>query len=253
MICSTRREGTVQTLRWISVVAIFFFTAGLQAQTSEDWKRRNDRGNRYEGLVSISTGNPDLEVLSFTGFFEPFRGNVDLKMKFFMPFSANPFIIAHELDDQRQYWMEVKSAAWRSGTWNEFSPWPTNDVIAKEVIPWDNIGVLIKLNAGNQLAPAFVYHRYLPDRVQQYSFYLRSNRNLKNVRLTLEGTNTASKRTTQTLNLGKQAASVPFSAHLNLNGFKEGMVRVIITRELRDSPQSLPVREYVFYHKPQLP
>ena len=248
----SRKGEIARVLGRITVIAVFLFTIGVYSQTTEAWKRRNDKGNRYEGLISILTGNPDLEVLALTGFFEPFKGKVNLKIKFFLPVSANPSITAHEIEEQRQYWMEVKPKKWQTGSWNEVNPWPTGDVITREAIPWDNIAVLIRLNDSDQLIPAFVYNRRTPNRVQKYTLYLRSNRDLKIVRFTLSGDNSGSKPKSSSLVLGKQSANVPFAAHLDLSGFNDGWIRVMIERELRDSPQKLPVREYAFYHHKQV-
>jgi len=52
--------------------------------------------------------------------------------------------------------------------------------------------------------------------------------------------------------LGRQAANVPFPVRLDLSNFGEGHVRVMIERSLRNSPQTLPVHEYGFYHKAEL-
>jgi len=225
-------------------------TLKVHSQADEAWKRRNDRGNRYEGLVSIRTGNPDLEVLGFIGFFEPFSDNVNLKVRFFVPSAAKPSIIAHEVEEEKQYWMEVKPQDWTVGAWNEFHPWPTGDVIFKEGIPWNNVTVLIRVGA--DLAPAFIYHRRSPNSAQSYILYLRSNRNLRSVHLTISGKSLASQPILRVVRLGRQAANVPFPVRLDLSNFGEGHVRVMIERSLRNSPQTLPVHEYGFYHKAEL-
>jgi hypothetical protein len=234
------------------ILIVFTFSLGsyhVSPGQTDSWKKRNDRGNRYEGLISINTGNPDFEVLSFTGFFEPFSSNVVLKVKFFYPKKSNLSIIAQEIDDQRQYWMEAKPQRWQSGEWNEFSPWPTGDVLIKEGVPADNLGVLIKSGGEDQLIPAFIYHSRLPDSVRKYTMYLRTNKNLKSVKFILSGTGSNAKPMSKTWYLGSQTASVPFPANLDVQDFKEGIIRVVVERELRNGTQKLPTREYLFYHK----
>lgn len=218
-------------------------TSGTQ---DDAWKRRNDKGNRYEGLVSIPTGNPDLEVLSFTGFFEPFNRNVNLRVRFFLPGRSNLSIIAHEIEDQKQYLMVAKPQGWTPGGWNEFSPWPS-DVVVREGISSDNVGVLITIDQTNQLAPAFVYYSRAPHNVNSYTMYLRSNKNLSRVLLTLHGSDSSSRP--RTWPLGAQAADVPFRVNLDTRGFPEGKLTLVIDRDLRGNPQKPPTREYSFYHK----
>ena len=230
------------TLAISSKLALNTITSPAQ---DESWKRRNDKGNRFEGLVSISTGNPDLEVLSFTGFFERFNRNVNLRVRFFLPSLSSLSITAQEIEDQKQYLMVAKPQAWSPGVWNEFSPWPT-DVVLREGISSDNVGVLITLAQSSQLAPAFVYYSRTPNVVDSYTMYLRSNRNLRRVKLSLYGTDHS---TVRSWALGQQSANVPFPVNLDTRGFPEGTIRLVIERELSGVPQKPPIREYSFYHK----
>jgi hypothetical protein len=79
--------------------------------------------------------------------------------------------------------------------------------------------------------------------------YLRTNKNLKSVKFILSGTGSNAKPMSKTWYLGSQTASVPFPANLDVQDFKEGIIRVVVERELRNGTQKLPTREYLFYHK----
>ncbi len=224
---------------------------------NDAWRRRNDRGNRYEGLISVITGNPDLEVLSFTGSrqnFDPGQ-NVNLKVKFYLPAEAPISITAQETEDQKQYWMEAKPRAWRAGAWNEFSPWPTGDVILKEEIPSDKLGVLVRMEGGagtTQLIPALVYHSNAPTSVSTYTLVLRTNRNLNHVYLTLYGNAKGGQPNPERLTLARQTANVAFNVEIPAWKFNEGPMRLVVERELRNSTEKLPQREFTFYHKPEV-
>jgi len=142
--------------------------------------------------------------------------------------------------------MIAKPQSWSPGVWNEFFPWPT-DVVLREGISPDNLGVLITLDQSSHLVPAFVYYSHAPGNVLRYTMYMRSNRNLRRVHLSLFG---ADNSTPRTWALGPQAANVPFPVNLDTQGFPEGTIRLVIERDLTGVPQKPPIREYSFYHKP---
>ncbi len=68
----------------ILLLALLAGAADAQ-EPSEWWKRKNDRGNRFEGLIEIPVGRPQLELLSFLGSKESYTENVDLRIRFFVP------------------------------------------------------------------------------------------------------------------------------------------------------------------------
>ena len=90
------------------------------------------RVNRCEGVISVQTGNPNLEVLSFTaGDKEAFGGrDVVLKVRFFQREPGRLSITARELNPKRLYFMRANRTEWSpAGVWHVFEPWPTGDVI----------------------------------------------------------------------------------------------------------------------------
>jgi hypothetical protein len=222
--------------------------SGLNIDQDASWRLRNDRGNRYEGLVSVSTGNPDFEVLSF-GYMEPFSGDVALKVRFFYPGGALS-LTGREIKQLRQYWMEAKPQSWRSGAWNEFSPWPTGEVILRAAIPWNNLGVLVTLNE-NQLLPAITYHSRMPDRINEYTMYLKSKDTLVNVKFTLTAVGRDVKIKPKTWWLNHQKGGVPIPVVIDVRGFPEGFLKLVVEREVSGDANK-HTREFVFYHKPSV-
>src|SRR5262249_38682227 len=154
---------------------------------------------------------PGIEAISFTGFWEPFDKNIVLRIRFYLPTKATISITSQELEDLRQYWMEAKPISWRSAAWNEFSPWPTQDIIDKEAISQNNLGVLIKVEGGTSgkdtLIPAFVYHSNLPSSVGGYTLYLRSNRYLNGVKCFLSKITKNGESKFRNWTLGKKIAN----------------------------------------------
>lgn len=223
---------------------------------SDEWWQRNDRCNRYEGVTDLTTGNPDLEVLSFTGSQEGFgKESVNLKVRFFNHAEGKLSIIAQEIETRSQYFMKVKQESWPTGRWNEFGPWPTGDIINKENVESNRLGVLISAG-GNRLLPAFVYHSTLPATVSGYRMHLRSNKNFDVMRVSLYGNQDKGRPTPKPKALPGQVANMPFSINLDVRGYGEGPMRIVIERCLRKETDKkrctdkLPDHEYLFYHRP---
>jgi len=239
----------------VIAILITMLSAEVLGRT-EKWKRQNDRGNRYEGRIEIPVGSPDLELLSFIGFSEPFQRDVMLKVRFFLPGHLEVFIQGRELREQKQYWMESKSATWEAGAWNEFGPWPTREVLSREGIRSWNLGVVIRprkqiLNGG-ELVPAFVYHSTLPRSVAKYTIYLRPNSTLKKVTYSLYRIVKNQRVEVKTSSVfGEKIAGEPFPIEFEVRDLPEGPMRLYIEGEFKNRTGG-PIREYRFYHKPQI-
>lgn len=242
-------------MRYTAALAALLFVLALHpgryharpAYDDAAWRAKNDRVNRYEGVITRDVVGPDLQVLSLMGFFEPFRGNVNLKVRFFYPRQGDLSITAQEIVDLRQYWMEVKPLGWSPGSWNEFKPWPTGDVILREDVAPDNIGVLIRLDGNDQLLPAFTYHSSVPDRATRYAMHLRTGKHLRSVRFTLSGVGADSKPLTKPLVLGPQTAGIPFRADLDARGFADGLLSLKVWATPREGKPW--AEDYRFQHR----
>lgn len=244
-----RRLLQALTSALLLLTAASAFGARGPAQ-DDNWRRHNDRGNRYEGLIPVRTGKPDLDVLSFAGYSEPFEGDVVLKVKFFYPGQGRLSLIAREIDDQNQYWMEAKPWKLSPGDWNEFRPWPTRDVIRSEGIESGNLGVLIRLD-GERFLPAFTYHTVAPDGGGRYVVHMVASQTLSRLTLTLAAAEGGSaKGQTKTWLMGRQSLDTPFPVRLDARGFTEGFLRLSVEMKPADGRQKSPPLALVFYHKP---
>jgi hypothetical protein len=238
----------------VSLLALLL--AGDLLARTDKWKRQNDRGNRFEGRIEIPVGKPDLELLSFVGFREPFTGEVTLKVRFFLPTDAPVFIQARELQEDKHYWMESKRTSWRPGTWNDFGPWSTRDVLTREDIAPSNLGIVIRLHRdtgnGGEVLPAFVYHSTPPATFTRYTLHLRPTSTLKKVTYALSrivderevGVKASSL-------LGEKIAGEPFPIELDARNLPDGPLRLVVQGEYKNR-EGGPLREYTFHHKLRL-
>ncbi|MCX6627147.1 MAG: hypothetical protein NTW28_05915 [Candidatus Solibacter sp.] len=219
---------------------------------SEKWRQQNDRGNRFEGLIEVPASLPDLELLSFVAHWEPFERGATLRVLFYLPVEMPVVVESRELREQRQYWMESKPRSWRRGAWNEFGPWPTTEVIAREGIASDNLGVVVRPRGeawASTILPALVYHQHRPESVNRYSLYIRPNTTLRTVQYSADRVSDA-----KTVDLAKgmlvseKIAGEPFLIDLDFTGVKSGPVRLIISGTFKNRTGG-PVRKYEFYHR----
>jgi hypothetical protein len=129
----------------------------LSAQNgSLDYK---DRGNRYEGRVTIKRAKEQLTILSFTLYVRPFKpgDNVDWSVSFYAPLETNAAITAEDLDGEQQYRMESKSGYRSSLGWNHFSPWPTHDALVPLGLSADDVGIVVALTPSTPHPPSDIY------------------------------------------------------------------------------------------------
>jgi hypothetical protein len=237
-------------------MVIAVLSGEILAQTA-DWRKRNDHGNRYEGLIDLPVGLVDLELRSFVGFREEFspEASKDLKVRFFLQAPLPVFIKSMELQVVRFYWMESKAKKWNTGAWNEFSPWQTGEVLNKEGIPAKNLGVLIRLRedgvGSGELAPAFVYYSTLPTSVEKYMLYFRPGSTLKKVEYSLYRLGNGREVKIKSSSLqGEKTAGEPFPVELDVRALPEGPMKLVIAGEYKNQV-GRPFKEYSFYHKPQ--
>jgi hypothetical protein len=104
--------------------------------------------NRREGTNVHKDALQDFTLIGLHRNFPKFEPKSTLNVGFFVPqSSANPdrkiFVEATELRDSCHYFMTANiSPQWKNGSWNNFGPWPTADIIDPLSLGADNIGVL---------------------------------------------------------------------------------------------------------------
>lgn len=216
------------------------------------------RVNRCEGVTSVQTGNPTLEVLSFTaGDKEAFGGrDVVLKVRFFQSAPERLSITARELNPKRLYFMRANQTEWPpSGVWHEFMPWPTADVINRYRVSEKDLGVLVR-GSGNHLLPALVYHSALPASATTYKMHLRAGKNFDNVELSLYGNTARNRPSRKTWSLPPPKVNLAFEVRIDTDGFREGPMRLEVKLLKRKADRTVDeanshTETYTFYHKPQ--
>jgi hypothetical protein len=142
--------------------AIVSVSSGLLAQEIR-WSKDDDRGNRFEGVVSFPRAKPGIQLISFTSYIAPLpRGrSQSLYVKFYAESESWPVIEARELTPVRQYRMESKPWHVAARSWSSFGPWPTGDVLLPHDLALEQLGVLVYLtrtSGAMRLAPAAIYY-----------------------------------------------------------------------------------------------
>jgi len=206
--------------------------APAQSPSTEAWKKKHDLGNRYEGLIDIQTGNPTLELLSFTGYFRPFDGKQEWRVEFFSPARTAGIVIAREVEEQHQYWMESKPIQASPQQWSKFNGWNTGDVLVPTEAAPSNIGITVRISAGEvEYLPAFVFPanaRPISIAVESYNLQLRSDRPLDQVKYSISGKRQG-RRLSTTGNLGgTRPSTLSFLVKLDARPFDEGPLKAEI-------------------------
>jgi hypothetical protein len=243
--------------RLTSLIVLVFVSAKIEGSQAINIARF-DRGNRYEGLVDIpiaGSDRPALDLISFTGFFEPFTAGDSLRVRFFLPVPSSAVrIVAQELSEDRFYRMESKAQVWAPNTWAVFAPWPTGDVIGPGMVLPSNIGVVVFLDdrpAGQAfVAPAFV-ERAAAAEITRYRLQLRP------VRATLSAVSHTLERieSTRMVPVAMDRSTVerpdhrPFRIELDAASLPEGRYRLTIVGEVKNESALKVTRQYEFEHR----
>lgn len=229
---------------------MFVFVVMVVAQTP--WKQKHDLGNRWEGIVDIPTGNPPLELLSFTGYFQPFVGETEWRVRYFSPARARVVVYGRDVDDSFQYWMESKSAEAAARQWSEFK-WPTAPVLVRQGIQPAIVGVTVRVSGSDlQYLPAIVYPVFapLPKTVRSYNLQFRSAKTINNLEYTITGFKGGRALPPKRLAApGKRTAGEPFLLRIDVAAYDEGPMTVVV-RSLANTAE-IGAHEISFYHRPK--
>lgn len=227
---------------------------GYGQPTDDRWRQRNDRGNRHEGLIDKPVGGADLLPLSFVGWQEAFASEVDWRVCYFLPEARPLRVFARELTDRHHYWMESKRVEGTGGSWQEWGPWPTGEVILKERIPAINLGILVQPERRRSeelvLVPAFVYHSAPPDAADHYLLVLAPGRRLRRVSFELRRLDDPRAEPVFARTLpGAKEPGLPISMRLPVRDLEAGWMKVLVSGDVpnRRDPVALELR---FFHQP---
>jgi len=213
-----------------------------------------DRGNRYEGIKIVGAGAPDLELLSFTSYRENVKmnSNVDLKLKFYVWEDTSLYITAKELDNKLCYFMKPKKTRWSMG-WQQFYPWPTNDVLHCIKISPDELGIIARMYndeiGSRMIVPVILYHSKYPSHINKYTlvFLARQFYNIIDFKIY----RIQQKIPIYSNQLRQLIGGLPFSIMLDLAGQSSGFYRLEVNC-IDDNGRRGPQRYYFFYHQPEV-
>ena len=240
------------------MIGIFLFILNLPfeafCQPDEKWKERNDKGNRYEGKISMKVRRPLIELISFYSFKEEYTQDSILKVRFYLHDNFHVYLVAQELERREYYWMEAKPQKWRIG-WNEFGPWPVAQVLGRYEIPAGNLGILIRLfekepyleGGSGYISPAILYHSSLPSEARDYTAYFMPGKSFSGGSYEIYKGLNGGELLVKGL-VGRQSARVAFPVKFCLPRNWQGLVRFkIIVNIINEGTSS---HEYYFYHIP---
>jgi hypothetical protein len=224
----------------------------LGTEPADDWEKKHDMGNRYEGLRDFPVGaGPVIDVRGFFAFRELLDPSADtsLKVKFYLAEASHPVrITASEIHRKIFYWMRAKDRTWTAG-WNTFAPWPTRDVMRHAGVGIDSLAVLVRIDgqpAGSgTIAPAVLCSSTCNVRLSDYVLYLVPSKNLTGI------TYTVNSRGNQSLvsgALGPKSADVAFPLAFSLSGVPDGHMTITISSPVQDSVGVPPETVFAFDH-----
>ena len=221
------------------------------------FEEANDYGNRYEGIRGINVSAPPFQLIAFYSYIEPketFTAEDILKVKFYLPGTMVVRLTAQELTINKFYWMEAKPQQWQQG-WNEFSPWPAKDVLAKVQIPPHNLGVLARLDnqeGSGKISPVLLYCQSSPTKIVQYKAYFRPGISLSGgfFEVYKESRNHNGWESAMREPIGRQSAGIPFPIMFKLPQDWQGNAKLRMEVYPQDTTSPHPSREYYFYHVP---
>jgi len=232
--------------------------SSLQSSAQGVRSPQHERANRFEGLVGLPISGPNrpgLDLISFTGFFESFTGNVDLRIGFFLPSQAPVQIVAQELAEDRFYRMESKPGDWAPNEWSVFGPWPTGDVIIPDKVRPSNIGVVVHLDnrpeGRSLIAPAFVHQSTVAANLTRYRAQLRPVRTtLSAVDYTLERVEAERLVTVTKARLAvERPERQPFRVDLDATSLAEGRFLLSVVGHIKNDSTLKVNRQYEFEHR----
>jgi len=94
--------------------------------------QKHEFSNRFEGSYQ-NQGNTDLDIIGVLRSPISFNSPSTLSVKFFLPTTGlatdKVLVEAQEITQSRNYFMQSKSFPVHGANWNEFTPWPSGDII----------------------------------------------------------------------------------------------------------------------------
>ena len=224
-----------------------------QAANNQEWRGKNDRGNRYEGYITAPVSSR-FELVSFTALVEPYGASSNLTVRFYLPEALPATVVAREKQPRKFYWMESKAAAfsWKPLAWNEFTPWPTSAVL-RDAVPPSNLGVVVYLGhtdcSSCRVAPAWVSESPALTSPSLYTVYVRPNASMEQVEWHLYALGSGAETEIASATLESKRGGVSFPIDLDATRIPKGPIRLYIRGHITADPKARPTLELTFWNQ----
>jgi hypothetical protein len=242
----------------VCILVVALLTASAQMQNFV---------NRREGTNVHKDALQDFVLIGLHRNFAKFERKSILKVSFFLPEpGTHPdrkiFIEATELRDFCHYFMTANaSPQWKHGSWNNFGPWPTADIIDQLSINADNIGVLAGYRDGGDppvYMPVDVSPNHDKIQPQPYRIHFITGRDLQSLDISVSTSSGAPakisvpiQRCNRALNLNCKlyAAGSSQSLLLDMSSLPSGEYHVQFLGHVPNSLTPTSIDIMLYHHK----
>jgi len=239
----------------------FIVASTLASSLTVAYAQMKDWGNRKEGTADRPHHALEYELLGFYGYRQdyPLRGDVNLRLRFYLPEDEPFFIQAREIKVDKQYQMLPKpeKVARNADGWREFTGWPVSAVLGPNKISADNLGVIVRLGGAGEdvldLRPAVLIASQPPPAIEEYVLYLTVGRKLRSLDYQVTGASGYSKSYQQKADQkdrsieGNTVIPIRFAAMQLPPGPASVHLQGPYANDLTAAPLNITYR---FYHKP---
>jgi hypothetical protein len=187
-----------------------------------DWRRRNERGDRFEGLnygrpVGVD-GSLELVDAHWLPLPENLPATGHLALRFFVPAGARPEVVVRERMPRVYYRMEPHppAAGWRDKADNRFA-WPISEVLKPARLRLGDLAFQVRLEVGGSPLEHYAVVGVAAgsaEQRQRVRVVLMPKRNFSASNYAIGGTCGPTSRRSPAVDLGPQYAGVPFPIDL---------------------------------------
>lgn len=214
-----------------------------------------NRGDRYEGIRSVSVGGLDVELLS-ARVDDPKRSDTpwgdQVALRFFLPAADPVHITVRQVrSGATNYWLDRVQRSWKEGSVNEYS-WATAPVLRRLLdVRFEDLGVVIRVGRDDPLArtqrvlPVVLFQQQPVDVARAYRFSLKTNGRARVSAVIYSGNTEIYRRPDNW-----EEAGSPFTILWRADSVAEGWYRLVVSGHFaNNAPLN---KEIVFYHRPTL-
>ena len=228
--------------------------AGPFTQSNQTLLFQN-RGDRHEGIRTISVGGSDVELLSarVDNTVQPNASwGERVVLRFYLPEKQDVFITVRQMRSRSTYyWLDRVQGTWQPGAVNEYG-WPTRPVLLElPDVRIDDLGATVRVGRDDPLArtqrvlPAVVSTQPPAVPTRAYRFVFKTNSRARVGAVVYAESEEQYRRPEN----WEQAGS-PFTILWNAGQARERWYRLVLTGYF-DNNTPLD-KEILFYHRPSL-